>query len=189
MKFTTPNNCRKRVKQQVLKSNVYTNKNKFVNQGNGAYSFLRYTTVKINKKAFLKKRKAIRVVPYDTRIASPPKRRRKRSFNVDTTDSGNDYCKINQATTVKPSAPPMVKVHRKNEKFHPLLNMFRHALDKEMLLLKKQTNNAVIRIANRLSAVQRKYAFLINSHRSKRRRRMPTQKPILIMGKVVRRGR
>ena len=81
----------------------------------------------------MKKRKAIRVVPYDTRIASPPKRRRKRSFNVDTTDSGNDYCKINQATTVKPSAPPMVKVHRKNEKFHPLLNMFKHALDKELV--------------------------------------------------------
>ena len=129
------------------------------------------------------------VVPYNTKTASPPKRRRKRTINVDTIESGNDYCKINQAITVKPSAPPMVKMHQKNEKFHPLLNMFKHALDKEMLLLKQQTNDAVIRISNRLSVVQRKYTFLVNTQRDKRRRRVPTQKPILLVGKVVRRSR
>ena len=96
MKFTPPQSQKKSSihKRRILKPTVVISSTRKNNNDNNApnminrrmvkkthmnmsYSFLKYTTVKINKDAFLKKRKAPITPPYNSISSQNPTKRRR----------------------------------------------------------------------------------------------------------------
>ena len=210
MKFTPPQSQKKASihNRRILKPTVVISSTRKNNNDNNApnminrrmvkkthmnmsYSFLKYTTVKINKDAFLKKRKAPITPPYNS-ISSqnPTKRRRKRSLNVVSCHDSNssNILTHNNNVEIKPSAPPppsMIVVHGKN-RLPSLLNIFQISLDKEFKIFERKTNEAVNKISNRLSRVHRKYKYVINKNRKRTKSNDIINEPVVV-ARVVRR--
>lgn len=158
---------------------------KVLSPSNDAYSYLMYTTVQVNKNAFLKKRKMKAVIPYDYTTQSSQKRRRRRAIS---------NIEVGSVVTLSPSAPPAFALKtgtkmKAGNKFAALFQMFDNALSDELENFQSKTNKAVNKISERLSKVYVQYKYAVsrrrnnNGHKNKNHRAAAT--PLLI-GKVVR---
>ena len=174
---------RLRIEKKAVEGSNSTARN-ILSPTNGAYSYLKYTTVKVNPNAFLKKRKTRAMIPYDSTTQAFSKRRRRRSF------SNRDSVTVSTPT---PSAPPATafksSIRRESRtRFTALFQMFDKALSNELENFQSKANEAVNKISERLSKVYGQYKFAQklrrsnNGHNNKNNREATP----LLVGKVVR---
>ena len=181
----SPEKRRLRFENKAVEGSNSTARTKNVlSPSNGAYSYLKYTSVKVNKSAFLKKRKARAMIPYDSTTQASSKRRRRRSIsNRNSVTVGTPIPSAPPASAFKPSIR-----EKSRNRFTALFQMFDEALSNELEKFQSKTDEAVHKISERLSKVYVQYKFALNLRRSNNGHKNKNNRVAtpLLVAKVVR---